>query len=378
MCRQVPLALHTDTGRRTRLARRRHPPAHLRILLLALVRGLTWGLPGIASELCIWRAAASSIADAEIRRHALSSLDTKRAHAAGAGLFAMLPSRRHRSLLRLLVGYETIWDFLDTTSEHAPAPRNGRQLHLSLLDALDPAQPHADYYRHHPWQETSYLQTLIDGCRTWCLELPGFRLVRPALVAEAWLGQVLALNHEPRIEHRETLLKRWASTQAPDVNELAWYELSAAASASLTVHALLALAAEAHRCTEPEIHLLRDAYNPWISAVTTMLDSFVDQIEDSTSGDHSYVAHYPNHSVAVLRIRRLIQQSLQRAHLLPAGERHVLIVAAMAAMYLTKNSARGRELRLSTRALVQAGGRPIALLLPALRLWRIADRQSTV
>jgi tetraprenyl-beta-curcumene synthase len=345
---------------------------------LALARGLTWGLPAVASEFRAWRVAASSIADAEMRRHALSSLDTKRAHAAGAALFAMLPSRRHRSLLRLLVGYETIWDFLDTTSEHAPAPRNGRQLHLSLLDALDPAQPHTDYYRHHPWQETSYLKALIDGCRTWCLELPGFGLVRPALVAEAWLAQVLALNHEPSSEHREALLAQWANTQPPNVNELAWYELTAAASASLTVHALLALAADADRYCEPESHLLRDAYNPWISAATTMLDSFVDQIEDSTSGDHSYVAHYPNQSVAVLRVRWLIQQSLLRAGRLPAGERHVLIVAAMAAMYLSKDSARRRELRRSTRALVHTGGWPVALLLPVLRLWRIADRQSAV
>ena len=52
------------------------------------------------------------------------------------------------------------------------------------------------------------------------------------------------------------------------------------------------------------------AYLPWISAATTMLDSYVDQIEDVANGDHSYVAHYSSHEVAVQRICRLVRHSL--------------------------------------------------------------------
>lgn len=350
-------------------------PGQLRALITAMARGLTWGLPVTGRELDVWRASATKIPNPEIRRDALSALDSKRGHAAGAGLFATLPRRRDRNLLRLLVAYETIWDFLDTTSERAPAERNGRQLHLALSDALDPDGPRSDYYRYHPWEEGGYLADLVIACRACCLALPGHHQARPALILEARRSQVLALNHEVEPAHRDMLLQNWAKTEAPVAPELAWYELSGAASASLTIHALLAVAVEPSRCGAANISRVLDAYNPWISAATTMLDSYVDQLEDADSGDHSYLAHYPTIQIAVARTRWLIQQSIKRAQALPDGASHTVIVAAMVAMYLSKDSARDPRLRRASHNLARAGGLLTCLLIPVLRLWRIAYGQ---
>ena len=46
-----------------------------------------------------------------------SSIDRKRGHADGAALFWILPRRRDPNLLRLLVTYQIIWDFLDCVNE---------------------------------------------------------------------------------------------------------------------------------------------------------------------------------------------------------------------------------------------------------------------
>ncbi len=341
-------------------------------------RGLAWGLPAVAHELQLWRASASSIGDRDMRRDALSALDTKRGHAAGAALFAILPSHRDRNLLRLLVAYETIWDFLDTTSERAPDERNGRQLHLALIDALDPARRPSDYYLYHPWDDGGYLAGLVETCRSCCLALPGYQRVAPALIAEAWRAQVLALNHQLDHARRDASLQQWSQDEAPLAPELAWYELSGAASASLTIHALLALAAQPACCSAIEITRVRDTYNPWISAATTMLDSYVDQLEDAANDDHSYIAHYPNPHTAVTRTRWLIQHSIARAKALPNGSRHAVIVAAMAAMYLSKESADDAQLRQDSRTLARAGGLLTRLLIPVVRLWRIAYNQRAV
>ncbi len=48
----------------------------------------------------------------------------------------------------------------------------------------------------------------------------------------------------------------------------------------------------------------------------------------------------------------------------------------MIAMYLSKDSARTPELRASTAALLRAGGSLTRVLLPVLRLWRIAFAQQ--
>jgi tetraprenyl-beta-curcumene synthase len=66
----------------------------------------------VTRELNGWRERAESIPACAIRADALYVLEHKRTHAHGAALFWTLPRRRSMPLLRLLVAYELIWDFL--------------------------------------------------------------------------------------------------------------------------------------------------------------------------------------------------------------------------------------------------------------------------
>jgi tetraprenyl-beta-curcumene synthase len=278
-----------------------------------------------------------------------------------------------------LVAYEIMWDFLDSVHEHGAeqGQRNGKQLHLALVDALDPELPASDYYRFHPWNDDGgYLQALVQVCRVACAQLPSFAAVQPLLLREAWRGQVLAINHELDPAHRDQGLREWTQEEWPNFGEAYWYELTGAASASLTVHALFALAAKL-RVTDEEIANVHCAYNPWISTATTMLDSFVDQVEDALNGDHSYVGHYPSTGFAQDRVAELVRRAMREASALEDGAKHALIVAAMLAMYLAKDSARTIAMRSQSRALIEAGGPLARLLLPILRLWRVAYSQRS-
>jgi tetraprenyl-beta-curcumene synthase len=335
---------------------------------------LIWGLPAVAHEVSAWRARALQIPDPAIREDALSALARKRASTDGAALFWTIPHTRSRQLLRVLVTYEILLDFLDSVSERGAqaGPANGRQLHLALAEALDPNRQISDYYRYNSWREDGgYLRALVEACRASCAQLPSYEHVRKALLEEATRAQVLGINHELDPTLRDTALRDWAVREGCEKFDISWFELAGAASASLTVHALLALAAEPS-CTELDIERTRVAYYPWISVTTTMLDSYVDQGEDVANGDHSYIAHYPNVQFATQRIRQLIQLSLLQARALPNSERHVLIVACMIAMYLSKDSARTQATRATTASLLAAAGHITKALLPILRLWRIA------
>jgi tetraprenyl-beta-curcumene synthase len=345
----------------------------------ATTRELTWGLPTVAHEVRAWRARATGIPDAAIRQDALSALDSKRGHSDGAGLFCIFPPARCQELVRLLVSYEIVWDFLDSANERGAAAgqTNGRQLHLALVEALEPNRPISDYYRHHPWgDDDGYLRALVSACRDSSTQMPSYDRVQPLLVREATRAQVLAINHDLDPASRNTALREWAAEEFPDETEAAWFELSGAASASLTIHALLALAAES-QCSASDIARTFSAYFPWISAATTMLDSYVDQIEDDTNDDHSYIGHYPAPEIATRRLRRLIRRSLQEASALPNGERHTLLISCMAAMYLSKDSARTPTMHDTTRSLVNSGGTLTRVLLPILRLWRMAYNQRS-
>jgi tetraprenyl-beta-curcumene synthase len=319
------------------------------------------------------------IPDAPIREDALYSIERKRGHTDGAALFWILPRHRNLELLRLLVAYEMIWDFLDTINEHGAdrGQANGRQLHLALVEAVDPCRSISDYYQHHPWrQDGGYLRALVEACRRGCSALPSYSRVQSLVIREATRAQVLALNHDLDPTCRDASLRRWAEREFDGRHDASWFELSGAASASLTAHVLLALAAEP-ACAEHEIDHACAAYFPWLSLATTMLDSYVDQVEDEANGDHSYIAHYASPAIAAQRVHEIVERAARESRGLRNGHRHAVIAACMIAMYLSRDSARTPAMRATTDELVDAGGSLTRVLLPILRLWRIAYAQRS-
>jgi tetraprenyl-beta-curcumene synthase len=349
------------------------------VLAAAAARELLWGLPLGAREVHRWRSMANAIPDAAIRGDALGALSGKRGQTDGAAFFSILPRARNATLLRLLVAYQIMWDFLDSVNESGAAAgqRNGLQLHCALVDAVDLSRPMTDYYRHHPWSEDGgYLRGLVAVCRECCARLPCYEQVRDVVVREARRARVLAINHDPDPRARDATLRRWSAEEFPSGHEAAWFELSGAASAGLTIFALLALASEP-ACRATDVARTCSVYFPWTATVATMLDSYVDQPEDLVNGDHVYIAHYPTLEHATERIGALMRRCLCEAGALRDGEKHVLLTACMIALYLSKDSARSRALSHTSRMLTAAGGTLTRLLVPILRLWRIAYAQQS-
>jgi tetraprenyl-beta-curcumene synthase len=307
-----------------------------------------------------------------IREDALRAITEQRTHVDGAVLFSVLPRARSPHLLRLLVAYEIIWDYLDNINERSASAgvANGLALHCALVDALDPQRPIADYYRHSPrCDDGGYLRALVMACRAHCERLPSYAPLRLHLIREAVRGQICALNHAPDASERDALLGAWAKREFPQGHEAQWFELTAAASTNLTVFALLALASEPI-CLEGVITQAADAYFPWISVLTAMLDSYVDQHEDVASGSHSYIAHYLTDELAIERLGQLMRRCLAEARALSDGEKHVVIAGCMFAMYLSRDSALAPPMGETTARLIRAGGSIAHTLHPLLRLWR--------
>lgn len=348
-------------------------------LFAAGARELLWGLRGVSREVRHWRMRAAGIPDAVLRRDALAAIDRKRGNIYGAALFWTLPTRRSPDLLRLLVAYEIMADFLDCASERGAyvGIDNGLQLHRALVEALQPSLDVSDYYRWHPWKDDGgYLRALVQTCRETSGRMPSYESARPLLLRAAHYAQVLALNHEPDSHARDLALKGWAEAHFARDGDLAWFELAAGASAWLTILALLALTAEPG-LEEGRIANTYDAYLPWVSLAGTMLDSYGDIVEDAANADHSYIGHYQSAEIATRRVVEIVRRSLAEVAALPGGERHLVIASCMIAMYLTKDSARTPTMHGTTRCILRSSGSLTRLLMPVLRAWRALYGQGS-
>jgi tetraprenyl-beta-curcumene synthase len=341
------------------------------VLLRVAARELTWVIPNVSRELTSLRRRARAIPDATLRELALETLRLERLNAEGAALFAVLPVRRSRPLLCLLVRFQAALDYLDTISEGLTVEMlpHGFQLHRALVEALDPLGPVSDYYRYRPsLNDGGYLESLVMGCRCNCAQLPGYAVVHQAALRASRRLAVQVLNHLALPAQRDAALEAWAQRECGEGGER-WFELTAAASSTLGLFALLALGAEA-AADRWEIAEIEAAYHPWISAACTFLDSFVDQADDAATGNHSYVAHYPSPEAARERLCEIVHESARQARALRRGTRHALIATGMVSMYLSKDSAREPALRDDADAILAAAGSLPRVQMPIMRVMR--------
>lgn len=326
-------------------------------------------------EVRAWRARAQAVPDLALREDALAALAGKRPHLDGATLFASLAPRSDRRLLRALFCYEAALEYLDNANERGAEAgvRNGRQLHLALIDAIDVRRRLAGHYRHHRWRDDAGLiVALVMACREACSALVSYATVAPLLREEARMAaDVLALNHDPSPRRRDQRLRAWAAQHAQIMPGQVWFEHTAAVTGSLSVHALIALSASAAATKSQAIRTLM-VYRR-LSVVATMLDSYADEARDRQEQGHSYIAHYGCLQRSTARIARLLRD----AHLATADLRqprnHAVIRASMVALYLSSQNARAPSRRQHTATMLAASGPLTRVVTPALLIWRIAS-----
>jgi len=348
-------------------------------LALALANARYWPTvaPHVNRELRHWRARAGAIDDPTLRRLALDKLRDERFNVeVAATLSTLAPWHRRQRTIVAIVALQVIYDYLDGLSEQPVAEplRNGRRLYRAFSAALTEDPEECDPYRHHPLRDgTGYLDALAATCRGAFFSLPAARAVAPvAYRAASRCGEAQTRTHAVACEGPGQLAA-WAAREAREAG-LTWWEVAAGAAASvLSVHALIAAAADPR--TTPEEARRIDAAYLSISALTTLLDSVIDHERDRRSGEHAFVGYYPR-GAAPERIGAVARHGRRAAGRLRHGPHHAMTVVGAAAYYLSDPAAT-TDFAQPVRVQVIRELRPlISPILGIFRLWRLAKRAA--
>jgi tetraprenyl-beta-curcumene synthase len=343
--------------------------------LALLTTGITYWLtiaPTARSELRRWKRYARSIPDPVLRGHALGKLSNEALNPEAAAFFAVLAPKTSRSrLVRLIVAYQAMYDYLDAVNEEPTSSlSDGLQLHRVLLDTVQFQRTSTDYYTHHPQNnDGGYLDALINTCRDALDIFPSRVALTPALITAAKrCGEAQARNHAVLIEGYDQLID-WSEKQARG-SEYLWWELAAAGISCLAIHALFAAAATP-KTTAHEARSIDAAYFPPVCAISALLDSLIDLPHDADTINHSFAAHYTSSSHAAERYAAIIADAEEQLSGLWHARRHRIILAGITGYYLSAPEAQTTFAHTVATRAIRAASPVIWLILAVMRIRRL-------
>lgn len=329
-----------------------------------LLRYLGAVLPEVERQLDGWRTLARATPDPQLRGQALASLSHKRFHCQGGSVFCAAPGGYRLQLLRFIVAYQTMCDYLDNLCDRAGVTDENafRLLHQSMLDAVSGvvALEPTSYYALYPWHnDGAYLQELVATCQLALHELPYYNLVQPAVERLAGLYTDLQVYKHLEPLQRVDRLEDWFEREWREEPPLHWQEFAAACGSTLPIFALCNAAAGP---TPPSDRALLNAYFPWVAGWHILLDYLIDLEEDRQGGDLNFVSFYGNAAMAEARLRWFYQEATARLPREGTSGVHRLVLHGLPAMYLTDAKvAKQNQGPLAQRLLRSGGFLPRAL-----------------
>lgn len=337
-------------------------------------------LPQVQRGLRRWTEAARRIPDDGLRTLALAKIADERFNTEVAATLATLSPRRHRvAVIDAIVPLQVMYDYLDGLSELPAADplANSRQLFSAFtvsltLESHDPV----DYYSHSPeYDDGGYLEALVASCRRAFGSLPMAATVAPvARQAALRCGESQTRTHAIEALGAEQL-SEWATEQARGTG-LTWWEYVAGGTASiLSVHALIAGAADLH-VTPAAAEDLDRAYL-YISAISTLLDSVVDRQADIEDGSHSFIGYYADEASAGEGVEKVIALAATEGGRVRHGGHHQMTAAGVAAYYLSAPTAALPPGPAIKRRAAEELGPPLVAALAIFRLWRLAKAAAS-
>ncbi|WCN36525.1 tetraprenyl-beta-curcumene synthase family protein [Aneurinibacillus uraniidurans] len=319
--------------------------------------------PAVKAEISRWRTQAEQIPDSELRRQALDSIKNKTFHCEGGCVYVSAEMERAPQLIRLIVAYQTISDYLDNLCDRSTSAEadNFTRLHQAMLDAVSGEHPRdVDYYYAYNAEKDDggYLRDLVATCQAEIARLPQYALVRQYVIELASLYCDLQIHKHVTPEQRESRLFVWWQEKRHLAPLLEWQEFAAATGSTLGVFHLFQVASS-HTLTAGRAQAIREAYFPWVCALHILLDYLIDLEEDQLGGDLNFISYYGNEQHIYRRLHYIVEQAQQHVEVLPDAKFHRMIIDGLLGLYLSDGKVRRQPMvRTVAHWMIRSGSLP--------------------
>lgn len=313
-------------------------------------------LPEVKSQLSEWKDIAELIPDQELKTQAFASITTKQFHCQGGAVYASANLTQRHVLIPLIVAFQTISDYLDNLCDRSTSldPKDFRQLHQAMLDAVNPSASLQDYYAYRNEKDDGgYLNKLVIRCQTCICMLPSYPVIQSHVQELVALYCDLQVYKHIRHDLRESQLQEWWELNREQYPHLQWNEFAAATGSTLGVFMLFLSAADNHLDNEQAL-VIRNAYFPHVCGLHILLDYLIDQEEDLQGGDLNFCNYFINSENTLKRIQYIVERAREDIEGIEHTPFHRMIIEGLLALYLSDPKVRNQvEVRTISKQLMK-------------------------
>ncbi len=302
-------------------------------LMSVVYRGI---FPEVNRALAYWKARAGRIPNEELRSQALASIETKRFHCQGGGVYALLAGERWKEAVQFIVAYQTISDYLDNLCDRSTSmdPADFSLLHQAMYDAITPGSKLQNYYLLREDQDDGhYLADLVQTCQTILNSVDNYAIIQNRLQQLEGMYKDLQVHKHVKMEERIPRLTNWFSKHQQTVPTLSWYEFSAAAGSTLGIFCLVAYALGGKMTNELGASVYQ-SYFPSVQGLHILLDYYIDQQEDIQESDLNFCSYYPTQQQLRDRLLYFIEEANKQVQGLPDARFHEMVIKGLVGLYL--------------------------------------------
>ncbi len=328
--------------------------------------------PITAKRLKEYRAYTKRINKLTTKTNAREALEKNRFDVSVSSICLLYPNVNISLAAEVVFSFQAILQYLNTICVNSSTSTESflRLIFSSLKDALNlRTDSYENYFTFFPSKDDDgYLTILVEKCRQKVLLLPSYDIVRDHLSAFLALYTDLQITKFSSDDNtKEVNLINWSSAHGQKYPELSNWEYCMAIDSPLSIEFLLSLAT-IEDLTEQKTETVQNAFFPWVCCIQKLLEGYIYYNDDLTSGNINYDFYYENLKEYEKRIIYFINKA-SKSRAASAGYIHK-IVKLLLSIYITHPKACEGMNRITSKALLKAGGSGMFFYTAAVNLLR--------